>query len=70
MTNPRTLDELTTTLSPAEAAERLGFKESTLRNMRWRGDGPAHVKLGHRVRYRLVDIAAYLDQCTRTSTTS
>jgi predicted DNA-binding transcriptional regulator AlpA len=66
--SPRDLDALTITIGPAETAERLGMKKGTLDNLRWRGGGPRYVKCGGRVRYRLIDIADYLDQRTRTST--
>ena len=63
-----TLDERATTIDPAEAAKRLGLKPGTLTNMRWRGDGPVFLKIGGRVRYRLNDIAEYLEGRIRTST--
>ena len=63
------LEARTTTVSPAEAAERLGLQQSTLSNWRWSGGrGPSYVKVGGRVRYRLCDIDEYLDRHTRTST--
>jgi uncharacterized protein YjcR len=45
-------------LKPADVAEQLGVKESTLEAWRSRGGGPAlpFVKVGHAVRYRDVDI--------------
>lgn len=64
------IDARATTISSEEAAERLGVKASTLNNMRWQGRGPLHIKVGGRVRYRLVDIAAYLDAQTRSSTSA
>lgn len=65
---PATLEDLTTTVSPDEAARRLGVEASTLANMRWSGRGPRFVKIGARVRYRLSDLAEYLDRQTRAST--
>jgi len=62
------LEARATTESPKETAVRLGVEPSTLANWRWSGRGPRHVKVGGRVRYRLVDIAEYLDRQTRTST--
>ena len=62
------LEARATTVSPEEAANRLGVKVSTLANWRWSGRGPRHVKVGGRVRFRLVEIAQYLDRQTRTST--
>lgn len=63
-----TLDERTRTTDTDGAAERLGVTPETLRNWRWRGDGPRYLKLGRAVRYRLIDLAAWLDERTRTST--
>ena len=62
------LDARATTVSPAEAANRLGVEPSTLANWRWSGRGPRYVKIGGRVRYRLLEIAQHLDRQTRTST--
>jgi len=62
------LEERTTTLSPGEAAARLGLQESTLRNWRYRGQGPKYVRLGNRIRYRVSDLDEYLDRQTRAST--
>jgi predicted site-specific integrase-resolvase len=62
------LEDRTLTLSPEEAAQRLGVEVSSLANWRWSGRGPAFVKAGGRVRYRLTDLAEYLDAQTRTST--
>lgn len=64
------LDARATTVSPAEAAERLGIRESTLANMRWSGRGPTYVKVGGRVRYRIAEIAEYLDAQARSSTSA
>lgn len=63
-----TLDDRTRAVDTDGAAERLGVTPETLRNWRWRGDGPPFVKLGRAVRYRLSDLSAWLDAQTRTST--
>ena len=62
------LEARATTVSPEDAARRIGWKASTLANARWKGSGPPYLKIGGRVRYRLCDIAEYLDRQTRTST--
>lgn len=62
------LEARATTVTTEEAARRLGVKASTLANWRWRGGGPAYVKVGGRVRYRLRDLACYLDKQVRRST--
>ena len=63
-----TLEDRTTTVSPGEAAERLGVTLPTLANWRWKGEGPPFCRVGRRVRYRLVDLAVWLDEQTRRST--
>ena len=63
-----TLDARATTIAPDGAAARLGVTAETLANWRWRGEGPRHIRVGRRVRYRLTDLAEYLDERTRTST--
>ena len=63
-----TLDDRTRTTDTEGASRVVGVTVETLRNWRWRGDGPPFLKMGRRVRYRLVDLADYLDGCTRTST--
>jgi len=47
------------------AAELLGFTASTLANWRSEGKGPRHYRIGgygHRVTYRLTDLAAWIEQ--------
>ena len=63
-----TLEARANTVTPEDAARRLGVRPSTLANWRWRGEGPSYVKIGGRVRYRLRDLARYLDGQVRTST--
>lgn len=62
------LDARARTVDPKEAAERLGLEASTLANKRWRGGGPPYLKVGGRVRYRLSDLADWLDKQIRRST--
>lgn len=64
------LDQRARTVSPDDAAERLGVQRGTLDNWRWNGAGPPFIKVGGRVRYRLSDLAAWLDAQTVTSTSS
>lgn len=59
--NMPALEARATTVSVGEAATRLGVEASTLANWRWRGVGPAFLKVGGRVRYRLCDLASWLD---------
>ncbi len=53
---------------PEKAAALLGIEVGTLANWRCRGVGPRFLRLGGRVRYRLADLADYLDAQTRTRT--
>jgi hypothetical protein len=52
----------------AGAASLLGVSPRTLEYLRTKGGGPQFVKVGKRVRYRDVDLRAYLDAQTRKST--
>lgn len=62
-----TLEELNTTYSTEEVAEKLGVRPSTLHNARWKGNEafPPFVKIGGRVRYRAVDVYRFLREQTR-----
>ena len=62
------LESRATTVSPEDAADRLGVQPSTLANWRWTGGGPRYLKVGGRVRYRLFDLAEWLDARARSST--
>lgn len=45
-----------------EAAAILDARVQTLRNWRWRGEGPRYRKIGARlVRYHRADLAAFID---------
>lgn len=49
-------------LDESEAATKLSVAVQTLRNWRWRGEGPRFVKLGKRaVRYRRGDLDAFVE---------
>lgn len=49
-------------LDENEASASLSVAVQTLRNWRWRGEGPRYVKVGARlVRYRRSDLAAFVD---------
>lgn len=62
------LNARSTTIDTDEAARRIGLQPGTLHNMRWRGDGPPFLKIGGRVRYRVTDLAEWLDSRRRSST--
>ena len=46
-----------------EAASVLGVAVQTLRNWRHKRKGPAYLKIGKAVRYRMADLEAYLQEC-------
>lgn len=54
-------------LKPAEVAEWLGVKETTLANWRYRKVGPRPTKTGHLVRYDERHVEAYLKAQTRAA---
>ena len=62
------IEARSTTVSAEETARRIGWTPATLANHRWRGSGPPYLKVGGRVRYRLSELADWLDRRRRTST--
>ncbi len=50
------------------AAVYIGVKKSTMEAWRCRGGGPAFVKMGRAVRYRISDLDKFLEDRARTST--
>lgn len=49
-------------LNEIEVAATLSVSVQTLRNWRWKGDGPRFYKIGKRaVRYRRGDLAAFVE---------
>lgn len=55
-------------LTGDEVAAALGVEAKSLAAMRYRGHGPAFVKIGARVMYRIRDVEAYLEAQTFTRT--
>lgn len=55
-------DEVRPRLKNDEAAAALGVKPATLKTWRWRGVGPAFVRVNGAIRYDPVDIAVYLGE--------
>lgn len=51
-------------LTPGQLAELLGTTVRALRNWRYRGHGPAHLKAGATIRYRRRDVEAWIDAHT------
>lgn len=49
-------------LDETEAAKSLAVSVQTMRNWRWKGEGPRYVKVGKRaVRYRRADLTAFVE---------
>lgn len=57
-----------TMLSARELAQRWTLSEKTLERWRMQGTGPKFIKLGSRVLYPLIEIAAHESARTRNST--
>ncbi len=55
-------------LNRKQAAEFLNLKKCTLEAWAIRGGGPAFVKFGRAVRYRVSDLEAYVKKQTRQNT--
>lgn len=55
-------------LDQHEAAKLLGISARTLERHRLTGTGPRFSRIGRLVRYRQCDLAAYIEQHLRTST--
>lgn len=57
-----------TCLNQTELASRWTISARTLERWRWTGEGPAFLKIGGRVVYRLEDVLAYEQSRQRHST--
>ena len=57
-----------TRLNQTELAARWSISARTLERWRWTGEGPAFLKIGGRVVYRLEDVLAYEQVRQRRST--
>jgi excisionase family DNA binding protein len=57
-------------LNVDEAAQWLGLKASTLNKMRSKGGGPCYAKVGRSVRYRTIDLNAWVNSHVRSSTST
>lgn len=56
------------TLCTKQAARLLGCSHRTLEDWRLRGNGPRFLKLGRAVRYRMADLAEFMDKQTFSNT--
>ena len=57
-------------LNQIALADRWGISHRTLERWRWIGEGPAYLKIGGRVVYRLADIEAYEREQRRLGATA
>jgi len=57
-------------LNQIALADRWGISHRTLERWRWIGEGPAYLKIGGRVVYRLEDIEAYEREQRRLGATA
>jgi len=57
-------------LRQTNLATRWNLSPRTLERWRWTGEGPAYLKIGGRVVYRLEDIEAYEAENLRASTSA
>ena len=53
------------TVNEIEAGQIVGLTPKALQSRRWRGEGPAYIKVGRLVRYRMSDLLAFLEANTR-----
>jgi predicted DNA-binding transcriptional regulator AlpA len=51
-----------------QLARKLGLKPNTLAQWRLTGSGPQYIKIGRRVRYRVIDIQDWITAQNREST--
>jgi predicted site-specific integrase-resolvase len=57
-----------TCLNQRDLAARWTISARTLERWRWKGEGPAYLKIGGRVVYRIEDVLAYEQDRQRHST--
>jgi predicted DNA-binding transcriptional regulator AlpA len=60
-TPPQTPNSPHGALREGDASRYLGMSRAWLRQSRMRGRGPAFIRIGRSVRYRLADLEAWLD---------
>jgi predicted DNA-binding transcriptional regulator AlpA len=67
---PQLTTELPTLMNQKELAAYLGKSIAWCERSRWSGDGPKFIKLGRNVRYKAVDVEAWVDSCSGHTSTS
>ncbi len=65
---PQALGQVPPLMTGRQAAAYLGVAEQTLRKSRISGNGPKYRKIGRLVRYAVEDLAEYVEQARRSST--
>jgi predicted chitinase len=53
-------------LNQQQLARRLGISERTLEGWRYRGKGPAYLRLEGRIAYRVIDVERFESECLQT----
>ena len=53
-------------LNQKQLARRLGVSQRTLEGWRYRGKGPAYLRLEGRIVYRIVDVERFETECLQT----
>jgi transcriptional regulator with XRE-family HTH domain len=53
-------------LNQKQLAQRLGVSQRTLEGWRHRGRGPAYLRLGGRIAYRLADVERFEVECLQS----
>jgi predicted DNA-binding transcriptional regulator AlpA len=61
--NLETTVQLPRLLNQQDLADYIGKSTKWCERARWAGEGPAFVKLGHHVRYKAEDVAAWIEEC-------
>ena len=54
-------------LTQAQLAQRLGVSQRTLEGWRYRGKGPAYLRLEGRIAYRLTDVERFEQECLQAT---
>jgi predicted DNA-binding transcriptional regulator AlpA len=55
-------------ITESEAAEQLSLSRSFLKQARVKGTGPAFIKIGRAVRYRICDLSDWVSRNARVNT--
>ena len=54
-------------LTQAQLAQRLGVSQRTLEGWRYRGKGPAYLRLEGRIGYRVADVERFEQECLQAT---